>query len=293
MRLLLVSFFILCLSGCAGQVMPISNGSLTDVPEPGSTTVVWGNHSGAVAQTVTILQQMGFRIVERSRLRQISDEQRITLTNTADDDPQILKVGKMLGAASIVFVDVTSSSSQLSRTMVNQYGGGSRSETVTNLNVAARGVNVESGEVMWSGMAHYPQAINNPEAGITYLTQNAVMHGLCPMGAWKKDDEGERCDVSKVFGRGMLGFKFDRKQTPQGGQLTVTEVDPGFPADQAGLQVGDILLSCNGKSGFQTRMQYMIGCAFDAGQTVNLQVKRAEKVTPISAVAVPWPGSSK
>jgi len=35
---------MLWVSGCAGNIMPISNGSQSDLPEPGSTAVVWGQH---------------------------------------------------------------------------------------------------------------------------------------------------------------------------------------------------------------------------------------------------------
>ena len=286
MRLLplTVLLFQLWVSGCAGNIMPISDGSQSDIPNPGSTAVVWGQHKGAVGATVTILQKFGLRIIERARLQQVFDEQKIRLMHSTDDDAQILKVGKILGAGSIVFVETETSSSQTSRAFVNQDGGGSHSETVTNASVSVRGVNVESGEVMWTGTAHYPQAINNPEAGIVYLTQTAVFRGLCPTGAWKNDTEG--CDPSIVLGRGMMGFQFERRESPQGKQLIVTEITPGSPAEQAGLKVGDVLLSCNGRSGFQTRIQYMTGCRFDPGQPVTLQVKRADKLITISATAV-------
>jgi hypothetical protein len=175
--------FSLSVPGCARTLIPITNGSQSDLPEPGSTAVVWGQHKGAVGESVTFLQNLGLRIVERSRLQQVFDEQKIRLMYSTDDDAQILRVGKILGAGSIVFVEVETSSSQTSRAFVNQYGGGSHSETVTNASVSVRGVNVESGMVMWTGTAHYPQAINNPEAGIIYLTQSALRRGLCPSKA--------------------------------------------------------------------------------------------------------------
>ena len=141
---------------------------------------------------------------------------------------------------------------------------------------------MESGEVMWTGTAHYPKAINNPEAGIVYLTHTAVLRGLCP--AWKNDTEG--CDWAKAFGTGMVGFNSESKNTPEGRQLLITAVTPNSPAEQAGLKAGDVLLSCNGKSGFQTTMQYKMVCNPGAGQTITLQVKRGDKLITISATAV-------
>ncbi|TKS61936.1 MAG: hypothetical protein EWM72_00062 [Nitrospira sp.] len=286
MHLLLLTalFFILWVSGCRGPIMPISNGSMSDLPSSALATVVWGQHKGAVGEAVTTLQQLGFRIVERSRLQQVFDEQKITLTHSTDDDAQLLKVGKILGAGSIVFVEIETSSSQTTRGFVNKYGGGMRSEMVTNASVSVRGVDVESGEVIWTGTAHYPSPINNPEAGIVYLTRSAVRRGLCPPWGWKNDAEG--CDATKAFGTGVIGIHMDVKNMPEGRQLLVTAVRPNSPAEQAGFKAGDVILSCNGKSGFQTRMQYYAACKTDAGQPLTLQVKRGDKLTTISATAV-------
>ena len=276
--------FILWAPGCAGTIEPITNGSQSDLPGPGSTTVIWGLHKGAVGEAVTSLQKYGLRIVERSRLQQVFDEQKIRLTHSSDDDAQILKVGKILGADSIVFVDAEASSGQLSNSYVNQYGGVSRSETVTNVSVSARMVEVESSEVMWTATAHYPQAINNPETRILYLTQIAIARGLCPADAWRNDTEG--CDWAKAHGSGKLGFSFQRKQTPEGRQLVVSSVMPNSPADRAGLKAGDVLLSCNGRSEIQTLLQYRMACKVDAGQPSTLQVKRGGTITAISVTAV-------
>ena len=112
--LLSLAYLFLLLPGCASPILPVTNGSQSDLPDPGSTLVVWGQHKVAVGEAVTLLQTYGLRVVERARLQQVFDEQKIRLTHSSDDDAQLLKVGKLVGAGSIVFVDTESSSGQVS-----------------------------------------------------------------------------------------------------------------------------------------------------------------------------------
>ena len=91
----------------------------------------------------------------------------------------------------------------------------------------------------------------------------------------------------------MVGFNSESKNTPEGRQLLITAVTPNSPAEQAGLKLGDVLLSCNGKSGFQTPMQYKMVCKPDAGHPITLQVKREDKLITISATAVSRTESQK
>ena len=75
------------------------------------------------------LQNRGFRLVERSHLKQIFREQKIRLTHTSEDEADLLHVGRLIGAEQVVFV---------------MWAGDS---------VSVRGVDVQSGEVSWSGTA--------------------------------------------------------------------------------------------------------------------------------------------
>lgn len=286
MQLLLLAtlLFILSVSGCAGIIMPVTSGSQYDLPDPESSIVVWGPHNGAVNKAVTTLQQLGYRIVDRSRVKQVLDEQKIMLTHSTDDTAQLLKVGKVLGAGSIVFVEIETSSSQTSR-------GGMHSNTVTNVSVSARGVDVESSSVIWSGAAYYSKPINNPEEGIVYLTQSAINRGLCLGTGWKNDSEG--CDWAKVSGSGIIGFKVERKTTSANKQWVVTAIRPNFPAEQEGLKVGDVILSCNGKSRLQTQLQFSLDCKSEVGVTTTLEVKRGENIITIAAIAVLRPEYQK
>jgi hypothetical protein len=91
----------------------------------------------------------------------------------------MLRVGKLVGAERIVFAEVTITPAVSSRAYVNQYGGRAQTDTIYHLSVAVRMVNVETGEIRWSGSASYPQPVNNPEVGVVYLTQSAIARAVC------------------------------------------------------------------------------------------------------------------
>ena len=143
--------------------------------------VVWGNHSGATHTAIERLQREGNTVVERARLQEIFEEQKIRLTHTSDDDASILKVGRLVGADRVVFVETSDTSQVLSTAFVGAYGGASRSETVHNISVAVRAVNLETGEIRWSGHATFSQPVNDPEAAMTLLTIAAINRATCPL----------------------------------------------------------------------------------------------------------------
>ena len=187
--LLLTTFLNFVLSsvlvGCAGTVYPVTTGSHAPIDPANKDKkfrfVVWATHPTIAATIMSFVQQAGHTVVERSRLDQVFKEQEIRLTHTSDDDAQILRVGKLLGAERVIFAEHTISSNVVSGSYFNRYGGGSQSGTIYHVSVAVRAVNIETGEVRWSGTAHYPRPINNPEAGLSYLTQSAIARAVCPI----------------------------------------------------------------------------------------------------------------
>lgn len=279
--LIILVFFLI---GCA--VRPICVGSQTDLPYAGTKVVVWGSHSGAVAELVTNLQKMKMRIVERAHLKQVIDEQKIILSDSSEDEGIILKVGRILGAETIVFIDVETSSHVVSSAAAYKYVASSHTGTIYHLNVSVRGVSVETGEVIWSGTAHYPRGVSNPEAGIIYLTRSAFARAMCPSGAWS--DLGG-CDFKKSYGSGYLGMFIGQRKSTQGIQLVITKVLPGSSAQKAGLKEGDILLSCDGKTGMQTLLEYLTTCKKEAGEQVTFEILRDDKIMTISATTVQRP----
>lgn len=165
--------------------------------------VVWGNHPGMVAQIIDILVRGGQTVVERARLQEVLSEQKIRLTHTPDDDAEILRVGRLLGADRLVFAEATIRPEVWNNTVVTpQFGGASGSGTIYHLSVMVRAVNAETGEVRWNGAAQYTRPVNEPDNGIVLLTKAAVSRATCPIElgyVWKEDDgiEGTKLGCRK------------------------------------------------------------------------------------------------
>lgn len=183
--------------GCAHNVYPISTGSHSKIepinPDKPPRVVVWGNHPSVVNAVTQMMQEIKVQVLERSRLKEIMNEQRVRLTNTSDDEADLLRVGRLLGADWIIFADATLTSAEDRRAAVNAYGGYSRAQTVYHLSVSVRNVSLETGEVRWSGTATYPGPVTNPDQGLIYLTRYAISHATCPLENGYTWDERAGC----------------------------------------------------------------------------------------------------
>jgi len=197
--LIAVGLSVTALAGCAHGVYPVTTGFHTpidpNVPQKVLRVVIWSNNAGAEDTIIEMMQQNGVIVVERARLQQILDEQNIRLTHTRENDANILNVGKLLGADRVIFAEATITETVLERALINANGGSARPETGYNLSVAIRGVDVETGEIRWSGSGQYPAPVSNPNVGIVYLTKRAVQHALCPVEVgyvWMEPGELEK-----------------------------------------------------------------------------------------------------
>ena len=72
----------------------------------------------------------------------------------------------------------------------------------------------------------------------------------------------------------------------------VTAIDAGGPADEAGLQEGDVLLSINGTRLGDARAFMRAIAEVPPGQPAELTAWRDDKVQTVSATAAQWPGSA-
>lgn len=165
-------------SGCGAvdtSGYPITDGFHQRLPSLNTRVVIWGT-SPTVTATATIwLQKRGLRVIERAKLLQTFEEQRIRLTHSADDEGPILRVGKLLGAGMVVFIDSSVTSGLESNSRANASGAGGGSVTVNSESVAIRGVDVETSEVLWNGVARYPvKRADTPEESLAKLTCQAL-----------------------------------------------------------------------------------------------------------------------
>lgn len=196
-KVLLPVLALLSLSGCVA--FPITDGFHHGLPEPNSRIVVWGNSPVVSGATVIWLQKRGLKMVERAKLLQIFEEQRIRLTHTPEDEAPVLRVGRLLGAGMIVFADGSSTSEIKGDYQSGTSGGYGDVHTVHSGAVTIRGVDVESGEVLWSGTARYArQYRGSPEDVLMKLTCQALATawGFRPSGQLEISSEAA-CAANK------------------------------------------------------------------------------------------------
>jgi len=92
---------------CVRLIYPIADGYHSKLPQPQAKIVVWGEHSAAVGTATTWLQKQGLTVLERARLQQLFAEQQIQLSHMPDDAAQVLRVGKLAGADTVIFVETS------------------------------------------------------------------------------------------------------------------------------------------------------------------------------------------
>ena len=189
----IIGLVFLTLVGCAKTAYPVSTGSHAAIDpalkDKKYKVVIWSDHPAVGSAIAAMFQQGGHTIVERARILEVFNEQKMRLTNTPDDNADVLKVGRLLGADRIVFAESTVRAEAYSSTYVNRYGGGARSGTIYHLSVSVRAVAVDTGEVRWSGSSYYPGPVTNPDQGLVHLTQAAMARAVCPIESgyeWKE-----------------------------------------------------------------------------------------------------------
>jgi hypothetical protein len=179
----------LVLVACAGS--PVTDGFRSDLPRPGTRTIVWGDDVSTVAVATTWLQKRGLSVIERSALVQHLDPEAeemaraLDLSHTLKDEAAVLRAAGKAGAQQVVFVD---------------RGGDARAPMVS-----VRGLTPESGAINWSGSARYPTLESRPSkhalANLTCEALATAWQFRPPGSKWLISSE-RMCEVENPASQG-------------------------------------------------------------------------------------------
>ena len=222
-----------------------------------------GSGSRVAGIVTTLLLDLDMNMVEREKLDEVLNEQVLQLTHA--DDAEVLKVGKLVGAQAIVVGEVQ----QWERT---------EGEQISRVSLALRMIDVESGLVLFHGEGHGSDATaDNPE-GLARVIANRI---LARFGS-----------QTGLLGSGRIGVNWELQESAGARYYLVRELRSGLPAEKAGLKVGDRVLACNGAvlSRVTSEREAKRLCRVEAGQTLQLDVRRAGQPVEISLTAEKRPG---
>lgn len=189
----LIIMLTLVALGCkSGGVRTISSSSGSHVPYSDAQwakiedkqieklrVIVWGNHAGATQAAVEILRNGGATIVEPTRVQELFDEEHVPLTHTSDDEFHVFKVGRLAGAEQVVYVNASDKPELVSGPSGGTDGGANRSNTLHQVSVSVRSIDMETGALRWRGHSTMTQPITDPEVVIPILTKAALKRATC------------------------------------------------------------------------------------------------------------------
>jgi hypothetical protein len=222
-----------------------------------------GSGSRVAGMVTTLLLDLDVNMVERTELDEVFKEQVVQLKHA--DDADVLKVGKLVGAQAIVIGEVH----QWERT---------EGDRVSRVSLALRMIDVESSLVLFHGEGHGSNATaDNPE-GLARVIANRI---LARFGS-----------QTGLLGSGRIGVNWELQESAGARHYLVRELRSGLPAEKAGLKVGDRVIACNGAvlSSVASEREAKRLCQVGAGQTIQLDVRRAGQPIEISLTAEKRPG---
>ena len=160
LRFLLI--FLLLLPSCYSFLHIVTDGSHKHLPEKHVRMAVWGLRPVVTHTVVAWLRDNGFTVMEPSELQQAFDKETIRVSRSFADEQNAIRVAKQLGVGLVVFTQ-----SAIGETVVNSPGTtssaapfpGAVPTTFSSASVALRGVEVASGQLIFSATAKYPQQL--------------------------------------------------------------------------------------------------------------------------------------
>jgi len=185
LQALLILLVLLPLTGCGTPIYPVTYGShAPNYTAAHARFLVWSNHLEAGHYIEGILLANGHPVVERARLQQVFEEQKIQLVHTPEDQGTLLRIGRIVGATQMIFVEVKITGSSWMMDSDRDL-----------LGVSVRDVDVESGEILWSGLAQFSAPVNNSDPRVEYLIALAMNRAECRVEAgyrWEDPSESHQ-----------------------------------------------------------------------------------------------------
>jgi hypothetical protein len=161
MRFFLLTFLLL-LPSCSPSLHTVTDGSAKRLPPKNARVAVWGLHPVVTNTVVAWLRVNGLIVMEPSELQQAFDKENIRVSRSFADEQNAIRVAKQLGVALVIFAQ-----SAIGETVVSDMSTstaaapfpGAAPTTFSSASVAIRGVEVASGERVFSSTAKYPQQL--------------------------------------------------------------------------------------------------------------------------------------
>ncbi len=222
-----------------------------------------GSGSRVAGIMTTLLLDLDINIVERAKLDEVFKEQVVQLQYA--DDADVLKVGKLVGAHAIVVGEVQ----QWERTV---------GEQVSRVSLVFRMIDVESGLVLFNGEGHSSDATADDPESLARVIAHRI---LARFGS-----------QTGLLGSGRIGVNWELQESAGARYYLVRELRSGLPAEKAGLKVGDRVVACNGAvlASVLSEREAKRLCQVEAGQTLQLDVRRANQPIEVLITAEKRPG---
>jgi PDZ domain/Curli production assembly/transport component CsgG len=224
---------------------------------------VQGSGSRVAGIVTTLMLDLDVEMVERVELDEVLKEQVIQLTHA--DDENVLKVGQLLGAQAIIVGEV-------------QQWDRQEQARANSVSLALRIIDAETGTLLFSGQGHLTDPTTDNPEGSAHLIVNRILSRFASQ--------------TGLLGSGRIGVNWELREEQSGKFYVVRELRSGLPAEKAGLKVGDRVLACNGRAlaNAMNEREAKRLCQVEAGQTLQLDVRRADRMMVMDVVAEKRPG---
>ena len=187
MRVFLLALLLL-LPSCSSSLHIVTDGSAKRLPQKNTRIAVWGLRPVVTNTVVAWLRDNGFAVMEPAELQQAFDKENIRVSHSFEDERNAVRLAKQLNVALVIFTQSAMGEtvvSSASMTTASAPFPGSVPTTFSSASVALRGVEVASGELVFSATAKYPQqlAAAGPDTLATLACQALeTAWGLNPPG---------------------------------------------------------------------------------------------------------------